>query len=173
MVTDTDSLPQVVNLPASASQGDALFFDGTDWVVLNAGTAGQFLKTLGAGANPAWDTLPVSGAWTLVEKITPSAASSVAFTSITSRKIFMLVFELEFSAAAQLNMSFNSDSGSNYEYNMLNGSVPNSNSGQAFIAIGNGRDADDRTSGKFIIGGIKATGDSLTMGGISGGQDVA
>jgi len=36
------------------AQGDILYFNGNYWVRLPAGTAGQVLKTQGAGANPAW-----------------------------------------------------------------------------------------------------------------------
>jgi hypothetical protein len=36
------------------SQGDILYYNATQWTRLAAGTSGQFLKTLGAGANPAW-----------------------------------------------------------------------------------------------------------------------
>jgi|TARA_R110000787_G_scaffold89609_1_gene189544 hypothetical protein len=38
------------------AQGDILYHDGTDIQNLAAGTSGQFLKTLGAAANPAWAT---------------------------------------------------------------------------------------------------------------------
>ena len=40
----------------SEAQGDVLYFDGSNWVRLAAGTAEKFLKTQGAGANPMWDT---------------------------------------------------------------------------------------------------------------------
>src|SRR3990167_11417272 len=40
----------------SVAQGDILYHNGTAWVNLAAGTSGKFLKTQGAGANPAWDT---------------------------------------------------------------------------------------------------------------------
>ena len=36
------------------AQGDILYFNGTYWVRLPVGTAGQVLKTQGAGANPVW-----------------------------------------------------------------------------------------------------------------------
>ena len=36
------------------ARGDILYFNGTYWVRLPAGTPGQALKTQGAGANPAW-----------------------------------------------------------------------------------------------------------------------
>ncbi|MBI1908868.1 MAG: hypothetical protein HYS22_01705 [Deltaproteobacteria bacterium] len=38
----------------SDAQGDVMYYSGTDWVRLAAGTSGQYLKTQGAGANPTW-----------------------------------------------------------------------------------------------------------------------
>lgn len=38
----------------SGTQGDILYYNGTAWVVLPAGTSGQFLRTSGAAANPVW-----------------------------------------------------------------------------------------------------------------------
>ena len=38
------------------AQGDVLYYNGTNWVALGAGTSGEFLKTNGTGANPAWAT---------------------------------------------------------------------------------------------------------------------
>ncbi|QQR80576.1 MAG: hypothetical protein IPJ69_15025 [Deltaproteobacteria bacterium] len=38
----------------SDAQGDVMYYNGTDWVRLGAGTAGQFFQTQGTGANPAW-----------------------------------------------------------------------------------------------------------------------
>lgn len=45
----------------SPSQGDIIYFNGSDWVRLGAGTSGQFLRTQGAGANPNWQSLPSGG----------------------------------------------------------------------------------------------------------------
>ena len=36
------------------AQGDILYFNGTNWVRLPAGTAGKVLKTGGPSANPSW-----------------------------------------------------------------------------------------------------------------------
>jgi len=47
--------PTVVDLTISGeAQGDILYFDGTNWVRLAAGTVGEVLTTNGAGANPSW-----------------------------------------------------------------------------------------------------------------------
>jgi len=42
-------------------QGDVMYFNGTNLVRLPPGTSGQFLKTFGAAANPAWATLAGGG----------------------------------------------------------------------------------------------------------------
>jgi hypothetical protein len=40
----------------SSTQGAILYRNASAWVALSPGTSGQFLKTNGAGANPAWET---------------------------------------------------------------------------------------------------------------------
>lgn len=51
----SDHTHQVTNLAiASQAQGDVLYYNGTSWVRLAAGTSGQFLQTQGTGANPQW-----------------------------------------------------------------------------------------------------------------------
>lgn len=40
----------------SDAQGDVMYYDGTNWARLAAGTSGHFLKTNGAAANPEWAT---------------------------------------------------------------------------------------------------------------------
>ena len=47
------SLQTTLNIAGSA-QGTILYYDGSDWVVLTAGTAGELLITGGIGANPSW-----------------------------------------------------------------------------------------------------------------------
>ena len=43
------------------TQGDVLYFDGTNNARLGPGTAGQFLQTQGGGANPVWATPASAG----------------------------------------------------------------------------------------------------------------
>ena len=45
----------------SVAQGNVLYRDGTDWKNLAPGTSGQYLKTNGAGADPAWSSIPGGG----------------------------------------------------------------------------------------------------------------
>lgn len=40
----------------SGVQGDVLYHNGSDWVVLNAGTDGDLLQSQGSGADPQWVT---------------------------------------------------------------------------------------------------------------------
>lgn len=45
----------------SGTQGNIIYFNGTNWVSLAPGTAGQRLQTNGVGANPSWTSLPAAG----------------------------------------------------------------------------------------------------------------
>jgi hypothetical protein len=48
------TLSEVLDFIGSAVQGDLLYRGAASWTRLGAGTSGQFLQTLGTGANPAW-----------------------------------------------------------------------------------------------------------------------
>jgi len=41
----------------TATQGDIMYFDGTDWIPLIPGTSGHYLETQGSGANPRWSAV--------------------------------------------------------------------------------------------------------------------
>lgn len=68
--------------PGSVAQGDVLYYNGTNWARLGAGTANQVLITNGPSANPSWGTVPSSavvtvytsgsGTWTI-----PSTGTAV------------------------------------------------------------------------------------------------
>ena len=45
----------------SDAQGDILYYNGTDYVRLPAGTSGYALKTAGGGQNPAWGVVTSTG----------------------------------------------------------------------------------------------------------------
>ena len=48
------TITQALDFVGSAAQGDILYRNASAWTRLGAGTSGQFLKTNGTGANPAW-----------------------------------------------------------------------------------------------------------------------
>lgn len=75
----------------SDAQGDVMYYDGTNWVRLAAGTSGQFLKTNGAGANPAWTSQTVSG-MTLLATLATTSGNSVPTGTLNLtpyRKLFI------------------------------------------------------------------------------------
>jgi hypothetical protein len=51
----------VITSTASPAQGDILYYNGSNWVDLAAGTSGEFLETQGASANPKWTAAVGSG----------------------------------------------------------------------------------------------------------------
>ena len=53
----------------STTQGTVIYRDGTDWVALSPGTAGQLLKTNGAGANPSWASQTTYNIQTMLDGI--------------------------------------------------------------------------------------------------------
>ena len=48
----------VTFVPATSTQGDIMYFNGTTWAALAASTADYVLTTNGAGTNPTWATNP-------------------------------------------------------------------------------------------------------------------
>jgi len=71
-------LTALIDSAISAVQGGILYRSASAWVALAAGTAGQFLQTKGAGANPLWSNVQpigfayVSNPGTVVVSTTPN-----------------------------------------------------------------------------------------------------
>lgn len=65
----------------SDAQGDVLYYNGSDYARLAAGTSGQFLKTQGSGANPVWASANASA---LKTDTSATSGTTVDFTSIPS-----------------------------------------------------------------------------------------
>lgn len=68
------------------TQGDVLYYNGTNLVDLAPGTSGHFLKTQGAGANPVWDA--ASGTATAASQAEEEAASSTTVFTTPGRQHF-------------------------------------------------------------------------------------
>ena len=78
----------------SDAQGDIMVYNGTDWVRLPAGTNGQFLKTLGVGANPVWSNDNNSGGTvTSVGLSAPTAEFDIASSPITTNGTIALTWD--------------------------------------------------------------------------------
>ena len=64
----------------SDAQGDVLYYDGSNYARLAAGTSGQFLKTQGSSANPTWAT--PSNSFELVSTSAASDTATISFTGV-------------------------------------------------------------------------------------------
>lgn len=83
------SLSEVMDFVGSAARGDIFYRNATIWTRLPAGTSGRFLKTLGAGADPIWDTVGSSA--NLVPpggRLTLSSGVPVTNSDVTSTTVY-------------------------------------------------------------------------------------
>lgn len=87
------TLSDILDFIGSAAWGDILFRGTAGWRRLAAGTAGQFLKTNGAGADPAWAAS--GGGWGT--KISKTSADTRTTTTLTNDSA------LSFAVAASTN----------------------------------------------------------------------
>jgi hypothetical protein len=98
----------------SDAQGDVMYYNGSDWARLAAGTNGHFLKTQGSGANPAWAEAG-GGAMNYISSVTIS--SGVAeFTGLTTYDTYFIRYERMIgSASANDRIVLSDDNASSYE----------------------------------------------------------
>lgn len=73
----TGTLTNLTGIGSSA--GDVMYYDGTEWIALSSGTAGQYLK---AGTTPEWDT--PAGAGDVTEAGDNTFTGENEFTSTTT-----------------------------------------------------------------------------------------
>lgn len=73
------SISGALDLLGSAARGDVIYRGASGWSLLPAGTSGQYLKTLGAGADPVWAT--VSGGGGGGDALTSNPLSQFAATT--------------------------------------------------------------------------------------------
>lgn len=77
---------------SSQAQGDVIYASSSSaWARLGAGTAGMFLKTLGASANPAWAYAPIfKMVTTTYDLSTASGTQAVTGVGFTPRLVILL-----------------------------------------------------------------------------------
>lgn len=91
------TLSQALDLIGSAAQGDILYRGSSGWARLAAGTNGHFLKTLGAGSDPAWASAAGGGDPLFFYAVsTGTSASSSSFA--TKGMVYDTIDEIEISA---------------------------------------------------------------------------
>lgn len=81
-----------VGFPDSPAQGDIIYYNGTSWVVLNAGTSGYYLKTQGTGANPTWAA--VSQPTTLPPQLAAEGHTQVDVLSVLNTDVTYRSFSI-------------------------------------------------------------------------------
>jgi hypothetical protein len=108
-----NTLTAILDNIVSTTQGAILYRSGSAWVALAPGTSGLLLKTLGAGANPAWGFAPPP--WRTVETKSSASGSSVFFNSIPQdatdlRLLFDGVSNVTTTQPLQIELSTNNGS---------------------------------------------------------------
>lgn len=85
-ISGSTAAPSAVTMTAlldatvSSTQGALIYRGASNWASLSPGTSGQFLKTLGAAANPAWADIPAAD----LSTATGTLAVSKGGTGVTS-----------------------------------------------------------------------------------------
>jgi len=117
----------------STTRGTVLFRGVANWQGLAPGTAGHFLQTSGAGADPVWAAGGGGGGMTLIGSATSTGASatlSVSGIPATYQHLRLMCAgrsTLAGTVAPSVALRFNADAGANYEQNRWNrfGNVDN------------------------------------------------
>ena len=87
----------------SDAQGDIMYYNGTDYVRLGAGTNGHFLKTQGGSANPAWAS--VGGGTATAVTIADESSDTTCFP------LFVTAATGDLGPKSGTNLTFNSSTG--------------------------------------------------------------
>ena len=149
----------------SVNQGDILYYNGTAWVNFGAGVNGQFFKTQGPGANPAWESI-AGGGDMLASTYDPAAISEqlvglTATQSLTNKTINGVVLTAAGSSSNFLNEAGN--------YVTVSGGFPTGRVSPTVIAT---TDIDWSLGDTFALGTLLLDV-TLTFSGIVQGQTIA
>jgi len=112
ILTPSVAIDELTDVTLTAeSQGALLYRNATQWVNLPAGTNGQFLKTQGSSANPAWEAIPGGGDM-LESTYDPASVSEqlvglTATQSLTNKTVNGVVLTSSGSASEVLNAAGN------------------------------------------------------------------
>jgi len=102
----------------SSTRGTVLYRGASAWSALPPGTSGQYLKTLGSGADPAWAAIAGLGgdAWTEIVNTISSPTAAVTFTGLDAYSELVLVIDAVTAASsANRTVDFSIDNGTTWE----------------------------------------------------------
>lgn len=107
------------------TQGDIIYYNGTNNVRLGPGTSGQVLSTQGAGANPQW--IDGGGALIHIASATASSSSEIVFTDLTDADAIYVLYYSDVSITDELRLALSDDNGSTYALDFRTQSISASN----------------------------------------------
>lgn len=161
------TLSQLLDWIGTVSQGDILYRDAAGWARLAAGTNGQFLKTLGAGANPGWGDVSSSGSLIGYQLFTANGS----YTKATNNPSYIIVEVIGGGgggggAASVAGTAGGGGGAGGYSFKkILNATLGASET----VTIGTSGSAGSNTGGNGGNGGTTSFGTHATATGGSGG----
>lgn len=86
----SNTLTAVLDAVLGGTQGSIIYRGSSAWSILTPGTNGQFLQTLGAGANPAWATFSVTNLTLQAGSApsTPAAGFGVLYEKSSDKNLY-------------------------------------------------------------------------------------
>ena len=121
-IPDAGANANFIVSPDSPSQGDIVYYSGTQWKSLVAGTSGYFLKTQGVSSNPIWAQPSTSSLSDILftGQSAPTAkpaapAINTSYTSPTAAQVLStnLVFDIPLTEGSGISVTDKSTSGWN------------------------------------------------------------
>lgn len=100
-ITDSPTIAaevQAILDQISTTRGTILYRGASDWLALAPGTAGQYLQTAGAGADPLWATVSGGGGGggtTVIESQTLTAVSTFSLEALAGGSYKSIIIEIE------------------------------------------------------------------------------
>lgn len=130
----------------TASEGDLIYFDGTDFVNLGVGTAGQNLVVNSGATAPEWADAPTSSGFSLIEERTLTTNSIEDFTIPAGYREIVFYFEnvRSFISGVPFEIRLSDDGGSSFESSR--NFAGNDATTQAIGAMGNGTPMNGKAS---------------------------
>lgn len=176
----TASETGAIEAPASPAQGDILFYNGSAWTNLTAGTSGQFFQTQGAGANPKWATVTGgSGSGDVTGPVSSTDGHIAVFDGTTGKTIKDSNVAVSGLATSGANSNITSLTGLTTALSVAQGGTGLSSLGTAGQVLtvnsgatgfefttpsGGGMTNPMTTAGDLIIGGTSGTPARLAAG---------